>query len=231
MAYQQTQPPKTANGFALTALIVGSVAFLMGLAPVAGAVVGIAAIVLAILALVKKQNKVMAWIGLSLGTVATVTCIIFTSIIFAIAGNTAVEPAQEPAKVEVQPTPEAAPEVQEEPEPVIPAGPTDEELAAKFEGDLKFALFVEDSFQELLAVDPSMWGGYIADIRFKTGNIYVTLQVDGNAPDGKALGQQAAQALSTLMTKETVNTIGYSWVIVEDGAGIVIDQKQPKPII
>lgn len=224
----QTPQPK---GLSIAALVTGGVAFLIGLVPIAGAIVGIAAICLAVIALIKKQQKVLAWIGLGLGGLATITCIIFTSVLFAIGGATPSAETPKPS-VTIEPAPtEQAPKEEEPAEPDEPAGPSDEERAARFEQDLKFALFVEDSFQELLSVDPTLWGGYIADIRYQTGNIYVTLQVDGNTPDGKDLGQRAAQALSTLMTQETVDAVDYGWVIVEDGAGAVIDQKQPAPIM
>ena len=69
------QPPlNKAKGLALAALIVGAGAFLFGLIPVLGALVGIVAVVLGILALRKKQSKAMALTGVILGGIAVVAC-------------------------------------------------------------------------------------------------------------------------------------------------------------
>ncbi|RFA22131.1 Ltp family lipoprotein [Subtercola boreus] len=65
-------------GLALAALIVGIAAFLFGLIPVFGAVVGIAAIVLGVFALRKGQSKVLAIVGIALGSIATITSIVVT---------------------------------------------------------------------------------------------------------------------------------------------------------
>jgi len=71
--------PPTASkgpiGLALAALIVGIGAFLFGLIPVFGALVGAAAIVLGVLALRKKQPKVLAIIGIALGAIAAISSI------------------------------------------------------------------------------------------------------------------------------------------------------------
>lgn len=226
--YQQPQQaePIRGKGIVIAAIVTGGIAFLTGLAPVFGALAGIAAIALAVIALFKKQNKVLAWIALGLGVIAAISSITVTAVLASIGNNVAQEGT---AQVEEPVTPEPTTTEEPEAEPE-PAGTTDAERASRFEQDLKTGLGVQDSFQELLS-DPSLWGGYIADIRYQTGNIYVTLQVNGSTPDGKDLGQRAAQALSTLMTQETVDAVDYSWVIVEDGSGTVIDQKQPKPIM
>lgn len=227
--YQQPHQaePIQGKGFAIAAIATGGVAFLTGLAPVFGALAGVAAIVLAVIALVKKQNKVLAWIALGLGVLAAITSITVTAVLATI-GNT--DAPSVSTQIEKPVTPEPTAEAEEPETQPEPAGPTDAERAARFEQDLKIGLGVQDSFQELL-YDPRLWGGYIADVRYQTGNIYVTLQVDGSTPDGKDLGQRAAKAISTLMTQETVDAVDYSWVIVEDGGGTVIDQKQPKPIM
>lgn len=72
-----TQPPSTKKplGLGLVALIVGILAFLFGLVPVFGALVGIAAIVLGILTLRKKQTKGMAIAGIVLGGIAVLASI------------------------------------------------------------------------------------------------------------------------------------------------------------
>ena len=158
------------------------------------------------------------------------------------------KPEETPAaKPTTTPEPKESPRVSEEPEeaekpektqtpeptkePEIQPGLTDDEKSAMLDEDLKFALFVESSYQELLAVDPSLWGGYLVGVRVEGSDAYFTLQVDRSTPEGKDLGQRAAQALSTLLTQETVDELGISWVIVEDGAGVVIDQKMSSPLI
>ncbi|WP_244286013.1 Ltp family lipoprotein [Cryobacterium zongtaii] len=73
------QPPLTsAKGLALAALLVGIGAFLFGLIPVFGAIVGVVAVVLGILAMRKKQPKAMALTGVILGGVAIVASIAVT---------------------------------------------------------------------------------------------------------------------------------------------------------
>lgn len=79
-AYSSGQPAPSGprKGLALTALIVGIVAFLTGLVPVLGIILGLVAVVIGIFALVKKQHKVFAVVGLSLGAVAMIASIIAT---------------------------------------------------------------------------------------------------------------------------------------------------------
>jgi hypothetical protein len=88
------EPPRQggAKGLALAALVVGIVAFLTGLVPVFGAIVGIAAIVLAVLALRRRQPKALAVTGLALGAVAVVASVLVTAGIGAVIGGAADEP-------------------------------------------------------------------------------------------------------------------------------------------
>lgn len=74
----QFPPPKASIGLALAALLVGVGAFLFGLIPVFGALLGIAAIVLGVLALRKQQSKVLAIIGLVLGGIGALTSLLTT---------------------------------------------------------------------------------------------------------------------------------------------------------
>lgn len=76
---------------------------------------------------------------------------------------------------------------------------------------------------DYLATDATSWVGYVSGVRVERGNLVVTIQ-----EDDKALGKAAAQALSTLLTADLVDGIGH--VIVENGAGVVLAQKQPKPL-
>lgn len=70
---------KSARGLALAALIVGIVAFLTGLIPVVGLLIGLAAVVVGILALIKKQPKGLAITGTVLGAIALITSIAMTA--------------------------------------------------------------------------------------------------------------------------------------------------------
>lgn len=115
-----TPPPRPGHprGLALAALIVGIVAFLLGLVPVVGTIVGLAAVVLGIIALLRHQSKVLAWIGLGLGAVATIV-----SIVVAVGLGAAIdsvqqedpavtatsEPAPAPTSSTTAPTPSATP--------------------------------------------------------------------------------------------------------------------------
>ena len=152
-AYSQTPPPtpytgatatlpppvsKKPIGLALAALIVGIAAFLFGLIPVFGAIVGIAAVVLGVLALRKQQSKGMALTGTILGGIAILASILTTAGIGAIVDNasdttTAVVQSAEPAAEETTapvettvPVETTAPVVETvAPEPEAPATPAD----------------------------------------------------------------------------------------------------------
>lgn len=76
---------------------------------------------------------------------------------------------------------------------------------------------------DYLATDATSWVGYVSGVRVERGNLVVTIQ-----ENDKALGKAAAQALSTLLTADLVDGIGH--VIVENSAGVVLAQKQPKPL-
>lgn len=87
-----TTPPAAAaqsNGLAITALVVGIVAFCLGWTGPVGLVIAIVAIVFGILALVKKQSKGMGITGLVLGGLALITALIITSLGAAILGGIA----------------------------------------------------------------------------------------------------------------------------------------------
>ena len=126
---------------------------------------------------------------------------------------------QEEHNSEISPTPETTPQV-------APTGPTDAERSKALDQRLR-EIFGVSSMTELLVEMPSDWPGYVAGVRVEGDLAYFTLQVDRNTADGARLGKEAAQALSTLLGEEDV--IGINWIIVEDGTGVVIDQKQPNP--
>lgn len=89
---QPTQPTE-AKGLAVAALVVGIVAFLSGWAPIWGMIVGIAAVVLGILALKKRQNKAMSVVGLVLGAIGLVSSLIFTLMWAAVLSSPTVQDA------------------------------------------------------------------------------------------------------------------------------------------
>lgn len=72
--------PQSITGLGIAALVVGIVAFLSGLLPIWGILVGAAAIVLSVIALKKsKANKPFGITGIILGSVAAVTNLIVTA--------------------------------------------------------------------------------------------------------------------------------------------------------
>ena len=80
-------PVPSAKGFALAALIVGIAAFLTGWTPVLGVLLGITAVVLGIVALVRRQRKGMAITGLALGAVALVVSLVMSFVVLAVVAN------------------------------------------------------------------------------------------------------------------------------------------------
>lgn len=83
----QSTQHKPSNAFAVTALVVGIVAFCFGWTAVFGMILGGVAIVFGILALKKKQNKVMGVFGIVLGALALITSLIFTLFAAALINN------------------------------------------------------------------------------------------------------------------------------------------------
>ena len=117
--------PKKPMGLALAALIVGSVAFLVGLVPVFGALVGTAAVVLGILTLRKQQSKGMAITGMVLGGIATLASIGITFGITAAVNNAS---ADKPTAVIAQ-SANPRPEESTTPKPVETTVPVEETKA------------------------------------------------------------------------------------------------------
>lgn len=109
-----------------------------------------------------------------------------------------------------------------------PAGPTDAERSAILEARLREIFGGVDSMTELLGPLPGEWPGYVQGVRVEGDLAYFTLQVDRSTAGGHQLGVDATQALSTLFGEADLK--GISWIIVEDGAGVVIDQKQPNAL-
>ena len=105
-------------GFAVTAFVVGAVAFLVGLVPVVGLLLGLTAVVFAILGLVRQQSKGFSITGLSLGAIAALTSLVVTISVFAIgSASENVEDARPLENSDVQeatPTPTPTPKAVEE---------------------------------------------------------------------------------------------------------------------
>lgn len=145
------------KGLALTALIVGIVAFLLGLIPVVGILLGLAGIGLGIFALIKKQSKALAITGIVLAACALIASIATTASLGSI--DTAsknreatVAPREAPKEAETKPVAEPEekpkPEPAPEPEPVAPAAP---DLATFSETD--------ERSLALIAKDPDSFAG------------------------------------------------------------------------
>lgn len=75
MTQRQAKPK---NGLAITTLVVGVVAFLTGLVPWVGLLLGLSAFALGVFALTRGQSKPLALTGGSLGAVAAITGLIST---------------------------------------------------------------------------------------------------------------------------------------------------------
>lgn len=103
---------KKPAGLAIAALAVGIVAFLVGLTPIFGALVGLTAILLGVFALVKKQSKGFSITGVALGAIAVIASIAVTA---AISANL---PTSKPAPAETTQAQVAADE-EEEPAAVM----------------------------------------------------------------------------------------------------------------
>lgn len=85
-------------------------------------------------------------------------------------------------------------------------------------------IFGVKRFSDLISYDATMWIGYVSKVKVDHGDLYVTIQ-----EDDAQLGEDAAQALSTLLSAKV--TSGLGWVIVENGAGEILAQRTLDPIM
>lgn len=128
------------KGLALAALIVGIVGFLTGLLPIVGAVIGVAAVVLAIFALVNKQSKGMSITGLILGAVAIISSLAMAAGFASFTANYSADPMPLPAISEPADTAEPAEEPSEEPEePVASEEPETPDVPVEYASALEKA--------------------------------------------------------------------------------------------
>lgn len=146
-------------------------------------------------------------------------------------GNLATGDEREAAQVDPTPTPiasespepaeptEAAEEPAPEPEPAV----DEEARSAAFEQAIRDA-FGGQEYSEVFASDPTLWYGWISEVRTEGSNGYVTLQVGSGSPDRDDLGERAADALPRLLPADA--TADIDWIIVEDASGVVIAQSR-----
>lgn len=82
-----------------------------------------------------------------------------------------------------------------------------------------------ESWTDVLLSDPSLWGGYINGSEVSHGVWHVRLQVDRE--QDKELGERAAHAIANLVRfdHDDPRVKDIDWVVVEDGAGVVIAQE------
>lgn len=85
-AQQRAKQPAARSGLAVTSLLVGIVAFTLGLVPVVGIFVGLISAMFGIIALLKGQSKMVAFTGLALATCAIVVSCFTTSALYSING-------------------------------------------------------------------------------------------------------------------------------------------------
>src|SRR5690625_2306480 len=92
-------PPQqpVSKGLAVASMVTGIVGLLLGWVPILGLLIGIAAIILGILALRKRQSKPMSWVGIVAGALSALGSILVT-----IAGVIAFD---EISNIETSPTP------------------------------------------------------------------------------------------------------------------------------
>lgn len=75
-----------------------------------------------------------------------------------------------------------------------------------------------DDFSEILAQDPSLWGGYVTGVEEKRGTLHVRLQIDRDRD--QEMADRAAKALGNFIRLGDDDRVkGVHFVVVEDGAG------------
>lgn len=119
-------PTKPTGGLAIAALVISIIAFLTGLVPVLGMLLGAAAVALGILALRARQSKGMSITALILGGLAVLTSLGMTLGLSATLSNAGRDiPAPAESAQQAQPSEAPAEETEPEPEPEEPAPAAD----------------------------------------------------------------------------------------------------------
>lgn len=188
-------PPK---GLAIAALAVGIFAFLSGWVPFWGLVIGLAAVILGAIALVKRQPKGLAATGLALGAVATIVSII-TSSLFVMGLVKANETGKkDPVVVNTtQAEPSGDPTQTEEPEPT-----SDDD-----EGPAQELVIVESAIGKVSYDDNSWW--YVLIIENPNSDyIYEEVELDIEALDADGVILDSAWEYTTFLSGRTALT-GY----------------------
>lgn len=145
---------KPARGMALSALIVGIVAFITGLLPVVGLLIGLAAIALGTIAIIKKQPKGFAVTGIILGAIALLASIAMTIGVANLASN----PRPRPAAVESA-EPSAKPSGTPSSEPSAPAEEPSDPPASSGAPDQASFVSMDERGWALIAKDPDANAG------------------------------------------------------------------------
>lgn len=84
--------------------------------------------------------------------------------------------------------------------------------------------FGADSFGEALAQNPDGWAGRIQEVKFSNGNAHI---LTAYTTSDKAEGTQTANAIANLISLGSPElSKKVDWIIVEDGTGTIIAQKQ-----
>lgn len=107
--------PRPLAGLAITALVLGVIAFFIGFVPFLGLLVGLVAVILGIVALVRRQRKAFAITGIVAGAIGLLVSVAATIGWFVIVGSTLVSSAPDSSAAPV------APEVSASATPLEPA--------------------------------------------------------------------------------------------------------------
>jgi len=173
-------PPR--KGLALAALILGIAAFLAGWVPILGIALGVTAVVLGTLALVRRQTKGFAITGIALGAVGLLASIVVSVVAFAVLTNydafvEGVEQGTEIASPPSAPAEEAATEDGA-------AAPADEGPAAELPALSAFVPLDDAGFAALVADPNAAYGathvlyGEIQQLDESTGPCSALMTVD-----------------------------------------------------
>ena len=187
-------PTPATKGLALSALIVGIVAFLTGLLPIIGALIGVAAIILGIIALARKQSKALSVTGLVLGAVALVVSVVMTIGLAAFTSNQPqAAPTRSPIPTESAETEDSVPSA--EPSPVPAPVRETPDLASFTE--------IDDRNWALIAKDPDshvgtsiILYGNIMQFDSATGNCAMLVSTAGTQKEYSYEYEQNTMAVS-----------------------------------
>jgi hypothetical protein len=177
---QPGRPPQPSNGLAVAALVVGIVAFLLGLLPIAGLLLGAGAIVLGVVALRRPNRKGLAILGLILGSVAALTSLVTTVALIAglASGGSSADAARaaadsaapgSPTAIAAEPTESAAPVETVAPQAKETATPKPETAGVDYGGypksEARFVKVVEKAAEDYADTSNELKGAKILKSR------------------------------------------------------------------